>query len=804
MSRPAPLPAGATVAGLVVNRRLHQTVGSVVYEVTDPAIGATFVLKEFLPEGLVRRGNDQSVAPVDDAARQAFEAGLADFGAEARLAAGLSHPGLARVLRLVEANGTAYQLMPLYDGRPLAEALGPDSPRERAKAVVLGLMGAVAALHEHGVIHQDIKPGNVLLGPDDEVLLLDFGAAGARDGRRLGSPGHAAPEQSDPDATVGPATDVYGLAATLYRCFTGDTPPPADQRRRAIDAGESDPLTPARDRLPVNAWGGLADAIDHGLQLDPAERPSDIGQWRRSFEGLDWRLGAATTDARGDAEAEGRDWLPRALLGVVLLSLVGIALFLLSGREARLPELGGEPPARTEPADVAPSGDRAASAEERAQWRAALEADTLLGYRRFLETWPDSVFREQVRLQIEVLDERAWQALSAEDSKAAYQRYLEQFPGGLHEAAALRAIERIDATEALAERERLARRKADDDAWAAARETGTVAALDAYIDAWPAGESVGTARELRRQILDRANDDRAWDTAARIDTREAFRSYLDAFPEGEHVTDALAAIDRLTLSPGKTFRDCPVCPQMTVVPSGSFQQGAAEEDDDAPERERPRRTVSIDRPFAAGVFEVTMAEWDACAAAGGCTETPPDNGWGRGDRPVMMVSWNDAQQYVHWLNEKTGEAYRLPSESEWEYMARAGVDGDWHFGDPAEACGFGNVAGAETDFQWRHDACEDTMALGTLPAGSLRPNDFGLFDVIGNVAEWTADCMNLSYLDAPTDGSAWTRGICASHMARGGSWVTGTRDIRLSARFNLRNGDRNDFTGFRVVRELKD
>jgi formylglycine-generating enzyme required for sulfatase activity len=94
------------------------------------------------------------------------------------------------------------------------------------------------------------------------------------------------------------------------------------------------------------------------------------------------------------------------------------------------------------------------------------------------------------------------------------------------------------------------------------------------------------------------------------------------------------------------------------------------------------------------------------------------------------------------------------------------------------------------------------VALGTLPAGSLRPNDFGLFDVIGNVAEWTADCMNLSYIDAPADGSAWTRGICSSHMARGGSWVTGTRDIRLAARFHLKSGDRNDFTGFRVVREI--
>jgi formylglycine-generating enzyme required for sulfatase activity len=110
------------------------------------------------------------------------------------------------------------------------------------------------------------------------------------------------------------------------------------------------------------------------------------------------------------------------------------------------------------------------------------------------------------------------------------------------------------------------------------------------------------------------------------------------------------------------------------------------------------------------------------------------------------------------------------------------------------------VAGAESGFRWQHEACSDPSPMQTTPVGSLRANAFGLHDTIGNVAEWTRDCMNLSYLDAPTDGSAWNRGICSSRMTRGGSWFTGSREIRLPARFNLKNGDRNDFTGFRVVR----
>jgi formylglycine-generating enzyme required for sulfatase activity len=221
-------------------------------------------------------------------------------------------------------------------------------------------------------------------------------------------------------------------------------------------------------------------------------------------------------------------------------------------------------------------------------------------------------------------------------------------------------------------------------------------------------------------------------------------------------------------------------------------------------KEKPRRMVTFSEPFAVGVFEVTMAQWDQCASEGGCSVRPRDNGWGRGTRPVIMVSWNDAQEYVTWISKKTGQSYRLPSESEWEYIARAGEESEWPGGDPARLCEFGNIAGSETGVRWQHEDCSDIAALETLPVGSLKPNAFGVHDAIGNVAEWTLDCMNLSYLDAPADGSAFSRGICSSRMTRGGSWFTGTKEVRLPARFNLKAGDRNDFTGFRLVRAVED
>jgi len=261
-------------------------------------------------------------------------------------------------------------------------------------------------------------------------------------------------------------------------------------------------------------------------------------------------------------------------------------------------------------------------------------------------------------------------------------------------------------------------------------------------------------------------------------------------------------MDELTLRPGKTFRDCPDCPLLKVIPAGSYWQGSDDSSTYALSMEKPRRLVAIERPFAVGVHEVTMTEWDACFDAGGCQAKPGDNGWGRANRPVIMVSWADAEEYATWLSEKSGQSYRLPSESEWEYFARAGEESEWLGGDPAHICEFGNIAGSETGFRWQHDSCGDKLALGTAPVGKFKANAFGLFDVIGNVSEWTSDCMNLSYLDAPVDGSAWGRGMCSSHMTRGGSWITGSKEIRLPARFNLNNGDRNDFTGFRLVRSI--
>ena len=511
----------------------------------------------------------------------------------------------------------------------------------------------------------------------------------------------------------------------------------------------------------------------------------------------DWQPPAPEGYAiRDERPPYGRYALYAVLLGLVAAGGIWVASQVVVGDE--LPDRT----ARIDLPDAEPTEARPLGADE-AAWVAALERDTLQAYRDYLAEFPDGRFKAEAQEQIDRYDNEAWATAQTADSVRGYEDYLEAWPEGLHADEARARIAEIKAAEDARERAAREAREAEARAWSAAAQADTVPAYQGYLDSYPGGRNAETARARIAALQASAADQAAWDAASAANRADSYQQYLNAFPQGQYAAEAIARIERLRPSVGRTFSDCDACPEMTVLPSGSDVLGAVDGDGSARPNEGPARPVSFGEPFAISLTEVTFAQYDACVAGGGCARRPGDNGWGRGSRPVINVSYADAEGYAQWLSQQTGQAYQLPSEAQWEYAARAGANDVYPGGSLAAVCAFANGANSETDVRWANEACNDPGVGRTLPAGTLSPNAFKLRDMVGNVQEWTRDCNTLNLRDAPVDGGADARGSCGQRAVRGGSWFSGPEDLRFSARQFLRRGDTNDFTGFRVVRRIE-
>ena len=264
-------------------------------------------------------------------------------------------------------------------------------------------------------------------------------------------------------------------------------------------------------------------------------------------------------------------------------------------------------------------------------------------------------------------------------------------------------------------------------------------------------------------------------------------SKLAAFVATAAIWVAADVASAKDLKPGTVFKDCDECPEMVVLPTGSFQMGSAK----GKIREKPIQKVTIAKPLAAGKYEVTFEEWDACHKAGGCTKNVFDRDWGRDRRPVMNVLYTDIHEYTAWLSKKTGHAYRLPSEAEWEYATRAGTSTEYWWGDEMKK---GNANCRECGTQWG--------GFQTAPVGSFKPNPWGLYDVHGNVLEYVEDCWTKSHNKLALDGTPKKTKKCQSRVVKGGAWYYLPKVSRSASR--VRNDTRvfSYFIGFRVFREM--
>lgn len=267
---------------------------------------------------------------------------------------------------------------------------------------------------------------------------------------------------------------------------------------------------------------------------------------------------------------------------------------------------------------------------------------------------------------------------------------------------------------------------------------------------------------------------------------------LDATPPKPKKIKRRRIVDHSKPSPAKM--------NMVTIPSGTFTMGSPQSELRRDMNEGPTRQVAINYRFEIGKYEVTFNDWNNCVSGGGCRGyLPKDSDWGKGRRPAINISWNDAQQYIKWLNRVTGLRYRLPTEAEWEYVARGGTKAPFSTGP--------RISSSQANFNGEHPygegAKKGPYRRKTLPVGSFKPNAYGVYDIHGNVYEWVEDCWSPNHTGAPSDGRVRKDGDCKFRIMRGGSWVTHAYQMRASKRLRYTTDYRYDDYGFRIARTLE-
>jgi len=424
-----------------------------------------------------------------------------------------------------------------------------------------------------------------------------------------------------------------------------------------------------------------------------------------------------------------------------------------------------------------------AQESEQKAWQQALSQNTPEGYQLYLDTWPQGTNKSKAENALQALAEQARIAkLSSEeqqiDQTKQAQSKLKQLGYRLTETGNLdtrtqKAILAFEKQEKLLETGEV--------------DTTLISALNTAIErqktllAKQAAKEKEDAKKARNKVEAKKE---AEERAARIASQKLAEKARLAKEKQEY--EVLA---NLKLALGETFKDCSNCPKMVIIPAGSFQMGSNESSD-----EQPIHRVKIAEPFAMGQYEVTWAQYQPCIDAGVCS-SDGDQGYGKANRPAINVNWDDAQTYAKWLSNKTGKHYRLPSESEWEYAARAGSTTEYSWGNTINH----DLANYGSDYCCGGKVESKDKWLNTSPVGSFKANAFGLYDMHGNVWEWTQDCWNDSYSGAPSTNKAWDGGDCAMRVLRGGSWYSLPDGLRSAIRGRGTASIRGYDIGFRLV-----
>lgn len=693
------------------------------------------------------------------------------FLEEARTHANLEHSQINRIYDIGQlADGRPYMAMEFLRGQTLKDLLaqrGRLSPEE-----LFGLLSPIAEALDYlhtfgeGLVHRDVKPENIFLCERRGPILMDFGITRqvsrvtrfTESGMAIGTPHYMSPEQAQAMA-VDRTTDVYALGVVMFEALAGQVP---------FDGDDSFGIAVKHIQAPLPALPGDVVTFQPLLEKAMAKQAGDrfqsagelilnyqnflSGAWVAqtiTFQGMTTDPGSTTVmPAPGTvlqaAVGKKHGGLFYLFIGMGVAALLAAGLYgfgIFGSKNSIKPGGGGGSGPSITGVNAGQTGPEQIPVPEPERKHGTEDSNMPVPGTPGTPWQPGVVEQSRPLSDVEKWLEKGNKHLIAdhlttpagENALEFYRKVLAKEPGN---QKAKEGIEKIVEKYVSWAREKIS----------VQNFSGARSNLDAAYRIEPGS---GKVKEVKQQLV-----------AAERRPGRIFRDRLRAGGKG---------------------------PEMVIVPAGQFKMGDVV--GRGLGREKPVHQVTIDKPFAIGRYEVTFDEYDAfCASTG--HPRPDDEGWGRGGRPVVNVSWRDAVKYVEWLSAQTGKQYSLPSEAKWEYAARAGTTGDYWWDNNI---GFNNAN------------CRDCGSSGdnsrSARVGSYKPNRFKLYDTVGNVWEWCADANHTNYVGAPDDGSKWS-GSSSRKITRGGGWNSDSSNSRVSTRLSMESGKRSNYIGFRVVREM--
>ncbi len=735
------------------------------------------------------------------------------FQREANIVGQLSHPNIVAIYDIGRHDNLNYIAMDYLPGGSVHDRMMKGISPEEALRITREIAVALDHAHEKGYVHRDIKPENILFRADHSAVLTDFGVAKGvggvsrmtNVGQVVGTPHYMSPEQTR-GKHLDARSDLYSLGVVFYEMLTGSVPFQGDEAVAIAIKHISAPIP----RLPrhCQAYQKLLNKL---LAKDPEQRfqrGRDLAQAIEELENGQKTTGASANPADlsapdllkalGESTWRGLRWRLRRLAqwrwapkqGFYRRSTTRITQLVMSDEEyntliaTRLQDAIHHP------------GDR----RRWITWGLLGAAGLVLlwgGFHLIVSGPVESPSSEQILAQA---PEPATAPTDEQDTRGDAQQVVTSAPANGHETdqptvAADTEGELIGITQSPDPSQRTPLETyegvPDEEAAAASSQSSSAEPVryGLTVTTEPEGARVRILNIVPRYApgialtpgpyhIEVSHPDHIthteWITLEDADLRqhvvlEARRQFAGPFTS--------------ELTNGRQG------PSMVPVPGGSFTMG-----DDSDSQAAPAHQVTIGYRFAISQYEITFAEYDLFAQATN-RALPGDNRWGRDRRPVIHVSWEDARAYAAWLSRMTGERYRLPTESEWEYAARAGSGSPYAWGDePAEG-----KANCRRGCGSRYSGL---FGARTAPVGSFPPNSFGIYDMAGNVAEWVQDCFADNYAAKPRNGRAYETADCATRAVRGGSARNNLEHLTSFAREHQSPDVYKEYLGFRVVMEI--